>query len=341
MPTIISINLKDSINQPLQTSVSFTLVGEFTSEPPSVVIGTTKTVTTDVSGLGTVSLSVGSYVVRVLDRQWTIGVIGTGTANLIDLSAATIPVAIPSFGLATISSLLAGLSTATNAVITAGDSILTAFGKVQAQITTNIANINLKANIAGQVFTGNISAPNLSGSNSGDQDLSSLATTTSVALKADIASPVFTGSAGFGGATPLAIIHARGGNVTGIRIQSTAACAILDFFNTKFTYSFRTNFNADGFELLRSTVNAGSPVTTIAHFTEAGNMHIGGLNATARLQVTNSTGFNQFRLVTSYTPTSSADTNGNIGDVAWDTGFIYIKTANSATGWKRSALVTF
>jgi hypothetical protein len=39
--------------------------------------------------------------------------------------------------------------------------------------------------------------------------------------------------------------------------------------------------------------------------------------------------------VTSYTPTGSADANGNIGDVAWDANYVYIKTA---AGWKRSAL---
>lgn len=39
-----------------------------------------------------------------------------------------------------------------------------------------------------------------------------------------------------------------------------------------------------------------------------------------------------------YTPTSSADTNGNIGDLAWDDNFIYQKVS---TGWKRTALSSF
>lgn len=38
----------------------------------------------------------------------------------------------------------------------------------QGQVNTSL---NLKANISGQIFTGNISAPNLSGTNTGDQDL--------------------------------------------------------------------------------------------------------------------------------------------------------------------------
>jgi len=67
-----------------------------------------------------------------------------------------------------LASALTGLSTASSAVITAGDTVLTALGQLQAQITANIASIALKANTAGQVFTGNISATNLSNSNTGD-----------------------------------------------------------------------------------------------------------------------------------------------------------------------------
>jgi hypothetical protein len=36
-----------------------------------------------------------------------------------------------------------------------------------------------------------------------------------------------------------------------------------------------------------------------------------------------------------YTPTGSADANGNVGDIAWDDGYVYVKTS---AGWKRSAL---
>jgi hypothetical protein len=152
---------------------------------------------------------------------------------------------------------------------------------------------------------------------------------------------VFTGNIGVN-VTPLALIHARGGNVTGIRIESTGACAVLDFFSASgVTFSLRTNFNTTGLELTRATTAGGSPTNTVWHVDINGNTHIGGVNATARLQVTNTTGFNQLRLTTPYTPTSSADTDGNIGDIAWDTGFIYVKTASGATGWKRSTLATF
>ena len=58
----------------------------------------------------------------------------------------------------------------------------------------------------------------------------------------------------------------------------------------------------------------------------------------ATLSVKNPTGYSQFNLATTYTPTGSADALGATGDVSWDANYIYIKTAS---GWKRSALSTF
>lgn len=65
-----------------------------------------------------------------------------------------------------------------------------------------------------------------------------------------------------------------------------------------------------------------------------------GINTTptAMLDVNGATGFDQLRLRQAFTPTSTADASGNVGDVSWDDNFIYIKTS---TGWKRSALTTF
>jgi hypothetical protein len=69
-----------------------------------------------------------------------------------------------------------------------------------------------------------------------------------------------------------------------------------------------------------------------------GNIGIGTSAPTARLHIQGATGYNQLRLATSYTPTSSADPNGNVGDIAWDNNFLYVKTS---VGWKRAALSTF
>jgi hypothetical protein len=62
------------------------------------------------------------------------------------------------------------------------------------------------------------------------------------------------------------------------------------------------------------------------------------LTPTAAIDIEGIEGFNQFRLRKSYTPTGSGDSNGNVGDISWDTNFIYIKTSE---GWKRSSLTAF
>jgi hypothetical protein len=70
----------------------------------------------------------------------------------------------------------------------------------------------------------------------------------------------------------------------------------------------------------------------------AGGVGIGTASPTARLDVNGATGYNQLRMRTSYTPTGTGDTNGNVGDIAWDTNYVYVKTD---AGWKRTQLSTF
>ena len=47
---------------------------------------------------------------------------------------------------------------------------------------------------------------------------------------------------------------------------------------------------------------------------------------------------NTLRLRSSKTPTSATD-SGNVGDIAWDSGYIYVCVASNT--WKRSALNTW
>lgn len=75
------------------------------------------------------------------------------------------------------------------------------------------------------------------------------------------------------------------------------------------------------------------------HMVANGFIGAGTSTPTAKLDLSGATGYNQLRMRTSYTPTGSADANGNVGDLSWDTGFIYVKTAAGA--WKRAALSTF
>lgn len=70
----------------------------------------------------------------------------------------------------------------------------------------------------------------------------------------------------------------------------------------------------------------------------SGNTGFITASPTSAVDISGVTGYQQFRLRTKYTPSSSADSNGSQGDVSWDDNYIYIKTAG---GWKRTALSTF
>jgi hypothetical protein len=69
-----------------------------------------------------------------------------------------------------------------------------------------------------------------------------------------------------------------------------------------------------------------------------GNTGFGGIAPTSRVDISGRFGYTQFRLRQSYTPSSSTDTNGNVGDFAWDVNYLYIKTS---AGWKRTTLSSF
>ena len=56
------------------------------------------------------------------------------------------------------------------------------------------------------------------------------------------------------------------------------------------------------------------------------------------LHVFSPNGYDQFQIQQSYTPTSTSDPVGNIGNICWDENYIYVKTSS---GWKRTALSTW
>jgi len=69
-----------------------------------------------------------------------------------------------------------------------------------------------------------------------------------------------------------------------------------------------------------------------------GHLGVGAMDPTSRVDVEAEEGFAQLRLRASYTPTDTDDTNGEVGDIAWDDDYIYVKTDD---GWKRAALSTW
>lgn len=101
---------------------------------------------------------------------------------------------------------------------------------------------------------------------------------------------------------------------------------------------------ANGGKIIFQTAPAGPAGTTPnalvdrVTITSDGNVAIGTATPTAVLDVNGTTGYNQLRVRTAFTPTGTADSNGNTGDIAWDDDYVYIKTS---VGWKRAALGTW
>lgn len=67
-------------------------------------------------------------------------------------------------------------------------------------------------------------------------------------------------------------------------------------------------------------------------------VRLGTTAPTSSMDINGANGHTSLRVRLSYTPTSTADSNGQTGQFAWDDSYIYIKTS---AGWKRAALSTF
>ena len=82
--------------------------------------------------------------------------------------------------------------------------------------------------------------------------------------------------------------------------------------------------------------NSGGTNTFVAR--DDGNVGIGTSTPTSTLDINGTNGYNQLRLRTSFTPTGSTDTRGNVGDITWDDNNFYWKTS---TQWLRISGQTF
>ena len=69
-----------------------------------------------------------------------------------------------------------------------------------------------------------------------------------------------------------------------------------------------------------------------------GKLGISTKSPTSKIDIEGSNGYNQLRLRDSFTPKSSGDTSGEVGDIAWDENYVYVKTSR---GWKRTLLETW
>lgn len=172
-----------------------------------------------------------------------------------------------------------------------------------------------------------------------------------------------TGSLGLGTTNPTQKIHIRGSGILniGYNITGNSDHARITMNNdadatTGFQILYGGNSSAfvPGFAVVSSLKDIGltsengnirfTKSTSLngsnehARFTNTGLFGIGTTSPTSQLDVNAINGYAQLRLRTSYTPASSADANGNVGDFSWDDNYLYIKTS---AGWKRSALSTF
>ncbi len=96
--------------------------------------------------------------------------------------------------------------------------------------------------------------------------------------------------------------------------------------------------NTSNFLNIGNLIFASGVNTATGSNVSNGNVGIGTISPTALLHLKNSSGYSQLRLETPYTPSSTNDSNGNVGDITWDNNYIYIKTG---VGWIRFSLETF
>lgn len=102
---------------------------------------------------------------------------------------------------------------------------------------------------------------------------------------------------------------------------------------------YRAGYNESGSNMLYiENSNSATPLIGGNFSSNRVGINTPASSIAATLHVTGATGYAQFNMATTYTPTSSADPLGSNGDLAYDANYIYIKVGGS---WKRSALSTF
>jgi hypothetical protein len=110
------------------------------------------------------------------------------------------------------------------------------------------------------------------------------------------------------------------------------ACLVVGHNNTSHGHSHifgDNNYVASG---LTGVHIFGSGITA----TSSNTFHIGHhLNVTGLI---NGIDLSTIQTVVNFTPTASTDTNGIVGDLTYDTSYLYIKTNN---GWLRTSLSAF
>jgi hypothetical protein len=105
------------------------------------------------------------------------------------------------------------------------------------------------------------------------------------------------------------------------------------------TYAYSPSVPAQSDRLFQIGNGVAQLLSNAVTVLRNGNFSIGSNYApTEKLEVGGRIKAEKLQVSLSTTPISTADTQGNIGDIARDDYYIYVKTS---TGWKRAALSTF
>jgi hypothetical protein len=143
------------------------------------------------------------------------------------------------------------------------------------------------------------------------------------------------GNVGIGTTAPAAKLHVNGDLISG---ASTSAGLWFNAASDRLRISGQIVLEKSG-----ATIYVGYNANDLVfrtnnlergRFNTAGNFGIGTAAPTSKLHVSG-TALEQFRIETPGGPAGSGDTKGNVGDIAYDADFFYIKTAN---GWGRVPL---
>ncbi len=138
---------------------------------------------------------------------------------------------------------------------------------------------------------------------------------------------------GVGLNNPSETLHVKSGNVTGARIESTGTSNVLDFYGTGTrNYSIRTNYTANGIEILRSASAGAAPTTSMLFIDSTGNVGIGNAGPNSRLHITGpvATAITTSAKTTTYT--ASATDSTLTADATSATFQITLPTAASIAG---------
>ena len=127
----------------------------------------------------------------------------------------------------------------------------------------------------------------------------------------------------------------------------TSTTTLQQAYNNSVTPEITINSTLDGLSIKNGTGNADNVSNLLEGLNSSGTTTsiiradgaISGTTLYGRtIDVSGTTGYNQLIARNTYTPSGTTDTNGVVGDISWDTSYLYVKTS---AGWKRSGLATW